>query len=90
VVQVPTEVTAAQRARWLGELSSALEEAQSLIWRISSAEDIDLLDLRARIESARAEVRSLRLVRGNPSAFEYRPKWTNHSAWDQRKDCSGS
>ena len=86
MVQVPTDVTAAHRAQWLAELSNALEEAQGLIWRISAAEDIDLLDLCARIESARAEVRSLRLGRGATPTSADGPKWINPSPWDGRKD----
>jgi hypothetical protein len=89
VIRVPTEETAAQRARWLGELSSALEEAQGLIWRISSAENLDLLDLSAQIESARAEVRSLRLGRGDHLSSEHDPEWTDQSPWDHRDDAPG-
>lgn len=85
MVRAPTDVTAAHRAQWLAKLSNALEEAQGLIWRISAAEDIDLLDLCDRVESARAEVRSLRVARGPGSASEHHPKWTNHSLWDARK-----
>ena len=83
MVRVPTEETAAQRARWLGELSSALEEAQGLIWRISSTEDLDLLDLSAQVESARAEVLSLRLGRSDEPS-EHGPEWTNQSVWQSR------
>ena len=49
------------RARWLAELSSALEDAQNLLGRLV-AERIDQGDadmLRVRIEELRAELRSL-------------------------------
>ena len=76
-------MTAAQRARWLAELTDALDEAQSLVWRLGNAEmrAIDAFDLLARLEAARAEARSLRLsrVRQPPCS---NPEWTDPVPWD--------
>lgn len=85
MVRVPTEVTAAQRARWLAELSHALEEAQRLIWRLSEegVSAADTLDLAARLETARAEVRSLRLGRTTQESSELNPKWIDQALWDR-------
>jgi len=52
---------AASRARWLAELSAALDDAQSLLSRLV-AERIDQADadlLRAQIEEIRTELRVL-------------------------------
>ena len=76
-------MTAAQRARWLAELSEALDDAQRLICDVgpSSMRDVDRLDLAARVEAARAEVRSLRLGHDDRFAERNAPEWTNQSLW---------
>lgn len=83
VVRVPTDVTAADRARWLGELSDALEEAQRLVWRMGMADRLhsDTLDLLARLESAHAEARSLRL--GRVGAIMPPPDWASPAPWER-------
>jgi hypothetical protein len=65
VFSVPSDVPAAERARWLAEVSAALDAASELIARLDFApEDTSAkLDLCIRIETARVEVRSLRLSR---------------------------
>jgi hypothetical protein len=85
VVRVPTDVTAAQRARWLAEISDALEEAQKLIWRlgISGVRNVDAIDLSARLEAASAQVRSLRLGRANEFPENSNPEWSNRLPWDR-------
>ena len=61
---VQTDVPAAERARWLAEVSEALDAARDLIVRPEfSADETSALDLHLRIETARMEVRSLRLSR---------------------------
>jgi hypothetical protein len=83
-------VTAAQRARWLAELSNALEEAQTLLWSLDAADlrKVDVLDLSARLEAARAEVRALRLGRTGEQASQFSPNWTNQLLWDRPiEDC---
>jgi hypothetical protein len=91
VVRVPTDVTAAQRARWLAELTDALDEAQTLVWRLGVSEmrQIEAFDLLARLEAARAEARSLQLSRLREIASPSGPEWTN-PLWDsaQPKCCA--
>jgi hypothetical protein len=78
-------VTAAERARWLAELSDALEQAQALVWRLGPAEGrrIDALDLSVRLETARAQVRSLRLSRASEPSEDSNPDWSNRLPWDR-------
>jgi hypothetical protein len=61
----PNDVSAAERARLLSELSRALKEARcSLIeLGISSERRAEALDLFIRIEAARLELQSLQLSR---------------------------
>jgi hypothetical protein len=77
-------VTAAERARWLGELSDALDEARELIWHLggSGPWSSDALDLAARIEAARIRVESLRLGRCRGMPAQARPEWTKQSLWN--------
>jgi hypothetical protein len=83
-------VTAAQRARWLAELSDALEEAQELIWRLgmTGVGNVDAIDLSARLEAARAQVRSLRLGRPNELSENSNPEWSNRLPWDRPAESS--
>lgn len=62
---VPIEVPAAARARWLAELSQALEEALRLFGRLDGGclPRAELFELYMRLEAARLEVQSLRLSR---------------------------
>ena len=84
MVRVPTDVSAGDCARWLGELSDALDEAQALICSLaaSSPWSTEKLDLAARVEAARAEVRSLRLRRLGEIPAEIPPEWTKQSLWN--------
>jgi len=61
VGSVPSEVAAANRARWLTDLSEALCEAQQLLFRLdlSGSSRSAAADLYQMIEAARLEVRSL-------------------------------
>ena len=88
VARVPTEVTAAERARWLADLSEALDAAQELIWRMGASllEEGDALDLWATLEGARAEARALRFARAGQRLRQHDPQWTNHSVWNCRTD----
>jgi hypothetical protein len=43
--------------------------------------DVDRLDLAARVEAARAEVRALRLGHDDRFAGRNAPEWTNQSLW---------
>lgn len=56
-----SESLAAERKRWLAELTEAIDEAQQLAWRISSdGSHPEAMDLYVRLELARGEVESLR------------------------------
>lgn len=82
--EVPKEGAATQRARWLAELTHALEEAQMLVWTICAQDgaNLDALELGARLEAVRAEVRSLRVGRSESPEPNFSPEWTNHP-WDR-------
>ena len=78
VSSVPTQMHSAERARWLIDLSNALDEARHVLTSLSlSEEDYGLaMDLHVQIEAARFEVRSLRLSRSLQPSGEISPKWT--------------
>jgi hypothetical protein len=90
VVRVPTDVTAAQRARWLVELSDALRDAQELLCRLGRADlhEVDALELSARVEAAIAEARSLQLGRIKDEQRRVHPEWSN-LPWNARVDDCG-
>lgn len=76
---VPTEVPAAARARWLAELSQALDEAHQVLVKLQLSADgrPDAMELFARIEAAKLEVQSLRLSRSLNPRKENDPNRTN-------------
>ena len=79
---VPTEAPAAIRTRWLAELSEALDSAQRLLAQLNPVDtEAEALDLYARVEAARFEVRSLRLGRQRIPRDEDDPKWTGFIPW---------
>lgn len=79
---VPTEAPAAIRARWLAELSEALDGAQRLLSELAPADARDeAIDLCTRIEAARFEVQSLRLSRPGILPDEVDPKWSGFIPW---------
>lgn len=52
---------AAERARWLSELLSAIDEAQEVAWRLSRDDELpEAMALYTRLELARSEVEALR------------------------------
>ena len=65
VCSVPGEASAVERARWLAELSDALDGAARVLVALElSAEQLNAArDLYLRIEAARIEVQALRLSR---------------------------
>jgi len=82
VRRVPIEASAAQRARWLGELAEALMDAQHLTWRIGSATaNPEAMELYGRIEAAFSEVQALRLGRRTFPNHEHDPEWTDILPW---------
>jgi hypothetical protein len=78
VSSVPTQLPAASRARWLADVSRALDDARLILTSLSLVEeDYGLaMDLHVRIEAARFEVRSLRLSRSLQPSEEISPNWT--------------
>jgi len=83
-VPVPSETSAAERARWLAELSDALDEARRLIRTMGAAEGrIEEVELYARIEAVRLEVQMIRL-RGNGSRLsDSDPEWSQTLPWQR-------
>ena len=75
--------SAAARARWLAELAEALLRAQDLSWRFGQAvgQSPEAMDLYARLESVRGEVRSLQLRPVPGGGAETDPEWMNKSPW---------
>lgn len=67
---------AAQRARWLAELASALDHATALTLELCdyAADSKEAGLLRRRIDSLRDEVDSIRKGQ-RPDAVEIRPQW---------------
>lgn len=79
---VPTEAPAAIRARWLAELSEALDSAQRLLAHLNPVDsNSEALELNARIEAALFEVQSLRRGGQGMPRNEDDPKWTGFMAW---------
>jgi len=80
---VPTEIPAAERARWLAEPSAALDQAHRLIGCLDLADDQRPLarELHFRIEAARLEAQSLRMSRSLQPRPESAPEWTHLPPW---------
>jgi hypothetical protein len=73
----------------LAEVSEALGEAQKLLLRLGpdDVRDIDSLDLLARVEAARVEVRSLRICKFGKRRANPPPEWSNLLPWQVADDC---
>lgn len=84
MVRVPTELSVAERARWLAELADALEQAQQLMWNLGAEEKQagEAFDLYARLEAARTEVQALQLSRLANARANPDPNWMD-SLWDR-------
>lgn len=76
-------MAAAERARWLAELSGALNSARDLLHELhgETKPGIEVQELYVRIEAARLEVQSLRLSRTFTGRTENAPEWTELSLW---------
>lgn len=83
--RVPTDYTAADRARWLAEVAEALEQAQRLAWQLGSGQkdNAQALDLYFCIEAARLEVQSLRVSRIGQARAEHDPDWSGSPLWSR-------
>ena len=81
---VPSESTAAERARWLAELSEALDEARKLIKAMGAAEGrLEAVELYARIEAVRLEVQMMRLRGGASRLADTAPEWSQILPWQR-------
>jgi hypothetical protein len=80
---VPTDMSAAERARWLAELSDALNNAHDFLVGLNFRDEqrLEARELFLRIEAARFEVQSLRLSRSLSERRDNDPKWIRSSAW---------
>jgi len=82
---VPDELLAAERARWLADISAALDEAQSLLISLQYGltPQIEMRELHARIGAAQIEVQSLRLIRSVAGTRYRGPDWTEMPPWER-------
>jgi hypothetical protein len=87
VYGVPSELPATLRARWLAELSEALDDARQLLPRLPLSDQRTLVEeLFLRIEAVRLEVQSLRLSRSLNPREQSEPEWTFSAPWDRSSD----
>jgi hypothetical protein len=85
MVQVPGEGPAEQRARWLAELSEALDDARRVVKQLGAAEgQLEAVELYTRIEAIRLEIEAIRLGRRYAFREEFDPKWIESPPWDRR------
>jgi hypothetical protein len=70
------EQIAALRAEWLVQLAEAIDGAQQLAWQLGTweATSLEARELYGRLEVARLELDSLRLLHGAP-ACAIEPDW---------------
>ena len=89
--QPPKEFTAAERARWLAELSQALDEAQKLASTLGlhHSDSPEAAELWARLAAAKVQVKGLRLGRADDPFGDQSPKWTNHAIWPESTNSRG-
>jgi hypothetical protein len=92
VCRVPNDLAAAERARWLAELSEALNQAHDVIrgLQLEEGERAVAQELYLRIEAARFEVQSLRLSRSLTARSETRPEWVDSEPWQFRSASGGA
>lgn len=85
-----SRIGAAERARWLAELSAALEEAHRLAFELGLPDmrDHDATELCARLSAARAQVQGLQLARTEDASNEPDPNRTIPIVWSDRRDSS--
>jgi hypothetical protein len=83
VNEAPKDLSAAERSRWLAELSAALEEADQLAARLGLARmhSREAMELLMRLAAARAQAQALRLGRPDDRSGDTGPKWSNPPLW---------
>lgn len=74
--RVPGVSIAANRARWLAELSESLAQAHTLLLRLDATTD-GAMELHLRIEGARLTVKALQLRSMGHFSEPADPKWMN-------------
>jgi hypothetical protein len=81
VERVSSQEHAADRARWLAELSAALDDARRLVKQLGADEGrIEAVELYARIEAARLQIQAMRLM--EPVAErQLHPQWRENVPW---------
>lgn len=73
---------AAQRARWLAELADALEGARRVVKQLAVEESgFEARELFAQIETARLEVRNMRIRRSPGELQDFGPEWSKDIPW---------
>jgi hypothetical protein len=77
VFDIPIESPPSEHARWLGELSVALDRAVELLPELIliSRDRMEAIEVYARIEAARSEIHSLQACDWMPSGTEFSSKW---------------
>lgn len=77
---------AADRARWLGQVSAALDDAQCALYRLGivTANSPSAIELFLRIEEARLQVQQLQRRATGQGTAKARPIWTEPSPWTVR------
>jgi len=85
VSQGPKDIAASERARWLAEVSKALDDAHRLASElgIPQLHNVEAVELCARIAAARAQAKGLRLGRAEEDAAQLGPKWSS-LVWPKR------
>jgi hypothetical protein len=77
VLDIPIESLPFERARWLGELSAALNRAAELLPEIILAnhDRTEAIEVYARIEAVRSEIHSLQACESTQCRTELGSKW---------------
>jgi len=81
---MPIEDPAVVRARWLADMSMALDEARDVLFELDLSQmpaGAATTELYRRIEAARLEVRSLRLSRSIDPCGRKAPEWIEFDPW---------
>jgi hypothetical protein len=83
VNELPKDLSAVDRARWLAQLSEALDAADQLAFQLgpSRIQSGDAAELFMRLTAARAQLKALRLRRPDDPSGDSDPNWSNPPLW---------